>query len=268
MKKELIERGNKAIDKRIDVGFLIQKLVEIEKLKVLLLNEDQLQLFEYLPKPMLTNNKLQKLFSKKFFLNKVLDEKKKYSPNYFQEKWNQLDLKRSKSTVINKVYSVSESYKKIKAKQTENASELDQKLLDMLDSNIKNMLEKKDSPLLIKNNLKFAANPSHILKEKDSKLLKQHNGIILFNDAIQKTIERDQDESQESITPIEKALELFKKSTIKEVGKAQLEKIKEDCEEVKENDSISDKIQGKLKTLSTIFKFLTKDYDESIQNNE
>jgi len=39
------------VKERLDVVYIIQKLVEIDKLKMLLLNEDQLKLFEYLPKP-------------------------------------------------------------------------------------------------------------------------------------------------------------------------------------------------------------------------
>jgi hypothetical protein len=39
------------VDDTLDARFLIRKLLEIEKLKRLLLNEEQLKLFEYLPKP-------------------------------------------------------------------------------------------------------------------------------------------------------------------------------------------------------------------------
>jgi hypothetical protein len=37
--------------KKIDILFIVKKLIEIDKLKALLLTPDQLKLFDYLPKP-------------------------------------------------------------------------------------------------------------------------------------------------------------------------------------------------------------------------
>ncbi len=39
------------IAKKMDIIFIIKKLIEIDKLKALLLNESQQKLFDYLPKP-------------------------------------------------------------------------------------------------------------------------------------------------------------------------------------------------------------------------
>ena len=147
MKKELIKRGSKAINKRIDISYIIQKLVEIEKLKVLLLDADQLKLFEYLPKPLLTNNKKAKLFSKKKFFNKVQDTHNLITLNYFQEKWKQMDEDKNNKNILEKITSLFESYQRIKFK--EHLTEIDQKLLNMLDTNIKTLLEKtENSPKL------------------------------------------------------------------------------------------------------------------------
>ncbi len=35
----------------MDIIFIINKMIEIDKLKMLLLNKEQLSLFEYIPKP-------------------------------------------------------------------------------------------------------------------------------------------------------------------------------------------------------------------------
>ena len=149
MKKELIKRGSRAINKRIDISYIIQKIVEIEKLKVLLLDADQLKLFEYLPKPLLTHNKNNKLFSKRQFLNKVQDNHNLITLNYFQEKWKQIDEDKSSTNVLEKVTSLFESYQRIKCK--ENITDIDKKILDMLDLNIKNLLERTEkSPKLKK----------------------------------------------------------------------------------------------------------------------
>lgn len=50
-KKALIKKGMDILKNNLDVKNLIQKFYEIEKLKVLLLDEDQLRLFDSLPKP-------------------------------------------------------------------------------------------------------------------------------------------------------------------------------------------------------------------------
>lgn len=50
-KKALIKKGMDIVQKNLDVKNLIEKFYEIEKLKVLLLDEDQLRLFNSLPKP-------------------------------------------------------------------------------------------------------------------------------------------------------------------------------------------------------------------------
>ena len=161
MKKELIKRGSKAINKRIDISYIIQKLVEVEKLKVLLLDADQLKLFEYLPKPLLTNNKKAKLFSKKKFFNKVQDTQTLITLNYFQEKWKQMDEDKNNKNILEKITSLFESYQRIKFK--EHLTETDQKLLNMLDTNIKTLLEKTENSPKLKRFIteKFSKSNTH-----------------------------------------------------------------------------------------------------------
>lgn len=53
-KKKQILFSSSKVKQRLDVIYILNKLVEIDKLKLLLLNTDQLKLFEYLPKPVVT----------------------------------------------------------------------------------------------------------------------------------------------------------------------------------------------------------------------
>jgi hypothetical protein len=50
-KKKEFERGINKIYDKIDAVYLIRKIMEIEKLKLLLLSPPQLKLFENLPRP-------------------------------------------------------------------------------------------------------------------------------------------------------------------------------------------------------------------------
>ncbi|KAL4470868.1 hypothetical protein ABPG72_016414 [Tetrahymena utriculariae] len=58
-KSELIQISSDIIYNQIDVFNIINKLIEFEKLKNLLLNEEQLKLFDYLPKPKLNQKEIK-----------------------------------------------------------------------------------------------------------------------------------------------------------------------------------------------------------------
>ena len=56
IKKAQRNTGVSSIFSQLDIKFVLKKFAEIDKLKMLLLNEDQYHLFEYLPKPVITKN--------------------------------------------------------------------------------------------------------------------------------------------------------------------------------------------------------------------
>ncbi|KAL4429086.1 hypothetical protein ABPG74_022172 [Tetrahymena malaccensis] len=58
-KSELIQMSSDIIYNQIDVFNIINKMMEFEKLKNLLLNEEQLKLFEYLPKPKINEKQIK-----------------------------------------------------------------------------------------------------------------------------------------------------------------------------------------------------------------
>jgi hypothetical protein len=41
---------------KLDISYIIKKLIEIEKLKLILLTPDQVKMFDYLPKPTIPQN--------------------------------------------------------------------------------------------------------------------------------------------------------------------------------------------------------------------
>ncbi|EWS73858.1 zinc knuckle protein (macronuclear) [Tetrahymena thermophila SB210] len=55
-KKVFIQKGLKKVSNQLDIENILKKLQELEKLKQVVLNEDQLKLFELLPRPVLQSN--------------------------------------------------------------------------------------------------------------------------------------------------------------------------------------------------------------------
>ena len=54
-----MKKVNKAFDKltaKLDIFYIINKLIELDKLKLLLLDENQLRLIDYIPRPVIKEN--------------------------------------------------------------------------------------------------------------------------------------------------------------------------------------------------------------------
>lgn len=54
MKKPLLDYSIQKVLQNLDILFILNKLIEIDKLKYILFDEDQLKLFEFIPKPVIT----------------------------------------------------------------------------------------------------------------------------------------------------------------------------------------------------------------------
>ncbi|KAL4476124.1 hypothetical protein ABPG74_009857 [Tetrahymena malaccensis] len=117
-KKKII---NYSIDKlyyNLDIMHILKRLIEVEKLKRLLLNADQIKLFDYLPKPT---------------INPDLILKNAATQN--SSKAKEIDLLyQDNRTEFQRVKDAFEAYKNIQAKQEHTM--LDQKIIDMLDPNL------------------------------------------------------------------------------------------------------------------------------------
>ena len=55
----------KKVNERFDALYILHKLIEVDKLKILLLDRFQLNLFDFLPKPIITTELAKKNFKTK-----------------------------------------------------------------------------------------------------------------------------------------------------------------------------------------------------------
>ncbi|KAL4470929.1 hypothetical protein ABPG72_005963 [Tetrahymena utriculariae] len=109
-RKILIEQGVKKVQNRLDIQNILNKIQDIEKRKLIVLNEDQIKLFEILPRPVLKNdvdktskrgahqfyNTVEKTYEEKVddaygSLIKILSKKRENSQRQEQSKYNYSD---------------------------------------------------------------------------------------------------------------------------------------------------------------------------------
>ena len=119
-----LQLGKSAISEKLDISSILKKFYEIDKLKMLLLDQDQYNLFEYLPKPViLKNHKIDLSYN---------------SSDRQQKKFKFISYEHDVIAKAKKMYS---AYQNISKKNE--LSEMDQKLINLMDDNIKEMLKVK-----------------------------------------------------------------------------------------------------------------------------
>lgn len=115
-KYERLMIGKSLLEEKLDISYIMKKFYEIDKLKMILLNENQYNLFDYLPKPVILKNKKIGLGNTKSHIKicESDDENIKAKNLYisFQNIMKQSHL-----------------------------SSIDKKLIDLLDENVKTLLE-------------------------------------------------------------------------------------------------------------------------------
>lgn len=116
-KTSLINKGLRRVDNTLDITYIMNKLVELDKIKALIFDKNQFNLFEYIPKPVIALNEDKK--NAKHKITRLL-----------------------KSTPANKEFLAEKSYKKIKEKKIKNY--IDEKLIQMMAFDTENN-EKLDS---------------------------------------------------------------------------------------------------------------------------
>ncbi|EAS03845.2 small GTP-binding domain protein (macronuclear) [Tetrahymena thermophila SB210] len=122
-KKDIINYSFEMLYQNLDILQILKRLIEVEKLKRLFLNEEQLKLFDYLPKPTINSG----LFDRKK-TDKGIQNQYEISLLYQD---NRTELQRAKDAY--------DSYKKILNKSE--STELDEKLINMLDQNLIDIFE-------------------------------------------------------------------------------------------------------------------------------
>ncbi|KAL4496249.1 hypothetical protein ABPG72_012986 [Tetrahymena utriculariae] len=114
---------NKKVKKRLDIIYILEKLIEIDKLKVLLLNPDQINLFDYMPKEFVQFNSME---------NKdIYDKDNKFAT------WSLLCAEK---TALDKYSNACIAYHHIQ--QNSNKTKIDKKLIQMLDPQVKRYFNK------------------------------------------------------------------------------------------------------------------------------
>ncbi|KAL4510814.1 hypothetical protein ABPG72_004968 [Tetrahymena utriculariae] len=127
-KKKQIKYCMKKVVQRLDIVYILNKLVEIDKLKMLLLDHNQRELFEFLPRPVVLQKENEDI-------NQIND---KFN---IQEVWSLLQEEKS---TIDKATNACISYKIMTQKKKKNV--LDSRLLEMLDMNIKHVFNQTYIP--------------------------------------------------------------------------------------------------------------------------
>ncbi|EAR93761.2 small GTP-binding domain protein (macronuclear) [Tetrahymena thermophila SB210] len=118
-KKKIIQYSVDKLYYNLDIFNILKKFVEVEKLKRLLLDQDQQKLFDYLPKPTIQQDLVLKQEIKESW-----DQKSKEIDLLYQD--NRSDLQKANDAF--------QAYQKIIKKS--NCTKLDQKLIDLIDPNL------------------------------------------------------------------------------------------------------------------------------------
>lgn len=119
--------AEKIFQRELDVINILKRLQDVEKLKMILLNENQLSLFELLAKPMIYLEGHEK--------KKEFEEKKMLSRLDSTIVDNKLMARKKEEEKIKNIKKILYSYKK--TIRSENLTEIDQRLLKLVDKNLK-----------------------------------------------------------------------------------------------------------------------------------
>ncbi|EAS02603.1 transmembrane protein, putative (macronuclear) [Tetrahymena thermophila SB210] len=169
-KSRLIDYATKNIYSNIDIFNIIRKLIEVDKLKHLLLNEHQIRLFEFLPRPQLNidyfqDNKYYKnVFTKS---NDQIRNFDNFDGSFYQDQKNEDEI----------IKSLRDDYQVIKKNQ--NQSLFDRNLIKMLDKDLKEKLEQNVNQNFNKNNVNKQDNIGiELIKEEMFDLVKKSQDDI------------------------------------------------------------------------------------------
>lgn len=108
IKTNLIKKGLQQVDTSLDITYIMNKIVELDKIKGIIFDKNQLNLFEYIPKPVIS----------------LKEDKKNYRHQI---------ARLITSTSAKKEFLAVKSYKKILGKKIKN--HIDEKLIQMMDFN-------------------------------------------------------------------------------------------------------------------------------------
>ncbi|EAS06062.2 transmembrane protein, putative (macronuclear) [Tetrahymena thermophila SB210] len=172
VKQKIITYGTDKLYSQIDIFYIINKMIELEKLKHLLLNQHQIKLFEYLPRPQL---RLQDMIEQENANNDPNEKEKSPQITDFNMSMNSPDIKKNqkakekdKFTIfalddkdpLQKAQDAQRAFNYIQRRaQRGKKSQIDEKLVRMLDPKLVNMF--KD------NSFDFGTQPINLDEDSD-----------------------------------------------------------------------------------------------------
>ena len=125
----LLQKGKSYISEKLEIAFILKKFYEIDKLKMLILDQNQYHLFEYLPKPViLKNKKIDLSYSDR-------GDRSTERENNFDDGEKMGKFISYENDIVRKTKKMYSAYQNI-IKKTE-LSEMDKKLINLLDGNVK-----------------------------------------------------------------------------------------------------------------------------------
>ncbi|KAL4463996.1 hypothetical protein ABPG74_005933 [Tetrahymena malaccensis] len=143
----LLSYSTKKIEELTDITFILDKLIELEKLKHLLLNENQLKLFEYIPKPKITKDIINIYSNNQISPQKEISKSPPENKTFENSEFNLLaTLKKTKGEIDMQgqiaYYQINNCQNKL--------SKIDRKLLSLLGKDTQKMLkEQKKNPIIL-----------------------------------------------------------------------------------------------------------------------
>ena len=143
--KSKIKQRNAAMRnflEKMDLVYVLKKFLEIEKLKILLLNQDQYHLFDFFPKPYVTK-------TGHILLDYAGNNKKKRASTFEELSQSQIISNVDK---LNKAVSIKKAYQNIKEKENHDA--IDEKLLKLVEAEIQAITKEKGNIFLSVTTLK------------------------------------------------------------------------------------------------------------------
>ncbi|KAL4432652.1 hypothetical protein ABPG74_004945 [Tetrahymena malaccensis] len=199
-KQKIITYGTNKLYNHLDIFYIVNKLIEVEKLKHLLLNENQIKLFQYLPRPELKIEEIgldenedyneqgsqkeeqqQEQLSNQFQLTSPKSQKSEKSKKKNKKSQNQNTkfsfFGQEEKSQQEKAHEAQQAFNSIS--QGQNKSKVDEKIIKMLDIKLVNLF-RENSFDLTNNQQQFYLNQLDIRQKENNVSTTQNRSFKKF----------------------------------------------------------------------------------------
>ncbi|KAL4507261.1 hypothetical protein ABPG72_002054 [Tetrahymena utriculariae] len=160
-KKQIIDYSIQKLYYHLDVIYIVKKLLEVDKLKQLIMDKDQIQLFEYISKPLISD---EDVFGKQNVQN-LQEQQEKYSILYQD---NRSDIQKAQ-----------DAYQSYQSIQKRDLSAMDKKILNHLDPQLVNIFNYQEQKEISQRDQQLA-NPSNTIENNNLNELQKQNSENQF----------------------------------------------------------------------------------------